>query len=186
MASFSLSPGNITPQSLPRLNLGNGNSSGSAGNSADQMREVLLGQIISNLVIKAVLSFDDPVTTEGGGVSSNPSQSGVSSNPPQSQPRPGNQTNGSAALTSQGGLSFGGGARLGDAGVGGVGLSAVGTTTINKDGYQTSGGITAGGISANAGVSLNSGGLTFTGGIQKAQVGQGIVGSKVGSKIVGP
>ncbi len=177
MASFSLSPGNITSQSLPRLDLGNGNSSGSAGNSADQMREVFLGQIISNLVIKAVLSFDDPVTTQGGG---------VSSNPPQSQPRPGDQISGSGALTSQGGLSFGGGVRLGGAGVGGSGLSAAGTTTVNRDGYQSSGGITVGGISANAGVSLNSGGLSFTGGIQKAQVGQGIVGSKVGPRIVGP
>jgi hypothetical protein len=166
MAFLSLNPsGNsISPQQSPELN------------------EVFLGQILSQIVVKAILSFDDPITTQGGGVSNNPPQSGggSSSNPPQSQPRPGNQTSGSGSLTKEGGLSFGGGFRLGGAGAP-LGVSGVGTTTINKDGYQTSGGLSLGGLSANAGVKLGGGGLSFSGGIQRAQVGQGIVGPYVGS-----
>lgn len=162
-----------------------------------QMNEVFLGQISSQIVFRAILSFDDPQTTQsgvssnpprvGGGISSSPSQlgGGVSGNPPQSQPRPGNQISGSGALTKEGGLSFGGGFRLGGAGAP-LGLSAVGTTTVNKEGYQTSGGISAGGLSLNAGVKLGSGGLSFSGGLQRARVGQGIVGSKVGPALVGP
>jgi len=146
------------------------------------LNEVFLGQILSQIVVKAILSFDDPITTQGGGVSGNPPQlgSGSSNNPPQSQPRPGNQMSGSGSLTKEGGLSFGGGFRVGGAGAP-LGVSGVGTTTINKDGYQTSGGLSLGGLSANAGVKLGSGGLSFSGGIQRAQVGQGIVGPYVGS-----
>ena len=162
-----------------------------------QMNEVFLGQILSQIVVRAILSFDDPKTTQsgvsnnppqiGGGVSNNPPQlgGGVSSNPPQARP-PANQVGGSANLTKEGGLSFGGGVRVAGGGTP-FGFSAVGMTTVNsKDGYQTSGGVSALGLSANAGIKLNSSGLQFTGGITRAQVGQGIVGSKVGPATVGP
>lgn len=147
-----------------------------------QLNEVFLGQILSQIVVKAILSFDEPVTTQGGGVSNNPPQLGgsSSSNPPQAQPRPGNQVSGSGALTKEGGLSFGGGFRLGGAGAP-LGVSGVGTTTVNKDGYQTSGGLTLGGISANAGIKIGSGGISLSGGLQRARVGQGIVGPYVGT-----
>lgn len=164
MASFALSPGNIG-------NSGQANSS--------QMNEVFLGQILSEIVVRAILSFDDPVASA--------SNSGQDPNAPSQQS--GNQVAGSSALTKEGGLSFGGGVRLGNAGTSsGIlgGISAAGTTTVNKDGYQTSGGISIGGLSLNAGAKLGSGGLSFSGGIQKAQVGQGLVGSKVGPAIVGP
>jgi hypothetical protein len=158
-----------------------------------QLNEVFLGQILSQIVVRAILSFDNPVSTQNPGASSTPPQVGgspsnnppqvggsPSNNPPQAQPRPGNQISGSGAITEEGGLSYGGGFRLGGAGAP-LGISGVGTTTINSQGYQTSGGISAAGISANAGVKLNSGGLSFSGGIQRAQVGQGIVGPYVGS-----
>lgn len=165
-------------------------------NSANQgeFREVDLGQISTAIAIKAALSFDDPVTTQSSGVSSappqlssgvskNPLASGVSSNPPQGRP-PANQVGGSANLTQQGGLSFGGGVRAMGGGAP-FGVSAVGTTTVNGSGYQTSGGISALGLSANAGIKVNGGGIQLSGGIRRAQVGQGIVGSKVGAR-VGP
>jgi len=155
---------------------GSNNSLTPAQNS--QMNEVFLGQIVSQIVVQAILSFDEPQSQ----VSNNPPQlgGGVSNNPPQNQPRPGNQLSASSSLTKEGGLSFGGGFRLGGAGAP-LGLSGVGTTTINKDGYQTSGGLSVGGLSANAGVKLNSKGLSFSGGVKKAQVGQGIVGPYVGT-----
>ena len=145
---------------------------------APQMNEVFLGQILSQIVVKAILSFDEPRSQ----VSNNPPQlgDGTSTNPPQAQPRPGNQVSGSGALTKEGGLSFGGGFRLGGAGAP-FGVSGVGATTVNKDGYQTSGGLTLGGISANAGIKIGSGGISLSGGFQKARVGQGIVGPYVGS-----
>jgi hypothetical protein len=155
------------------------------------MNEVFLGQILSQIVVRAILSFDDPQTTQsgvsnnpprlGGGVSNNPPQlsARTSNNPPQSQPRPGNQLSGSSSLTQKGGLSFGGGFRLGGAGAP-LGISGVGTTTINKGGYQTSGGLSVGGLSVNAGAKISTSGLTLSGGIQRARVGQGIVGPYVG------
>lgn len=163
-------------------------------NAANQgeFREVPLGQISTAIAIIALLSFDDPVTTQSSGVSSAPPQlssgvsqnppqrsSGVSSNPPQARP-PANQIGGSANLTKEGGLSFGGGFRAGGGGTP-FGASAVGTTTVNDKGYQTSGGVSAFGVSANAGIKVNSGGVQLSGGIRRAQVGQGIVGSKVGT-----
>lgn len=177
---------------------GFGSQNNSLGFSpSPQMNEVFLGQILSQIVVRAILSFDDPKTTQsgvsnnppqlGGSVSNSPPQlgGGVSNNPPQARP-PANQIGGSANLTQEGGLSFGGGVRVAGGGTP-FGFSAVGQTTINgREGYQTSGGISALGLSANAGVRLNSGGLQFSGGITRAQVGQGIVGSKVGSALVGP
>lgn len=193
MAFLSLNPAgfNTNSQFPVTGNFGSQNNSLTLPQNP-QMNEVFLGQILSQIVVRAILSFDDPQTTQsgvssnpprmGGGVSSNLPQlgGGVSSSPPQSQPRPGNQISGSGAFTKEGGLSYGGGIRLGGAGAP-LGLSAVGTTTINKDGYQTSGGISAAGLSLNAGVKLGSGGLSFSGGLQRARVGQGIVGPYVGT-----
>lgn len=203
MAFLSLSPGggfntnsgfNTNNQFPGTGNPGQNNSLTPPGNP--QMNEVFLGQLVSQVVIRAILSFDDPQTTQSGvsgnppqlsgGVSNNPPQlaSGVSNNPPQGGP-PANQLGSSANLTQEGGLSFGGGARFAGGGAP-FGVSAVGTTTVNKEGYQSNVGVSALGLSANAGVRLGGGGLTFSGGIQKAQVGQGIVGSKVGPRLVGP
>ena len=174
------------------------NPNAAAGALSDpQMREVFLGQIASAVIVKAILSFDDPRTSavsgnppqQSSGVSNAPPQqsSGVSNNPPQmsSSGAPNNQIGGDVNLTSQGGFSAGGGFRALGGGAP-FGLSAVGTTTLNSNGYQTSGGLSVGGLSANVGVKLNGGGLSFSGGVQRAQVGQGIVGSQVGPRIVGP
>jgi hypothetical protein len=194
----------------PGSYLGNGNlgqlansnlnaALGKGLNAANQgeFKEVPLGQISTAIAIKALLSFDDPVTTKssGGqnsqvsnsppqlssGVSQNPPQrsSSVSSNPPQARP-PANQVGSSGNLTKEGGLSFGGGVRLGGGGAP-FGASAVGSTTLNSKGYQTSGGLSVGGLSANAGLKINSSGVQLSGGIRRAQVGQGIVGPYVGT-----
>jgi len=164
-----------------------------------QMREVALGQIATAIIVKAVLSFDDPVTTQsqspGGGGSQNTGSSGVQNAPGYngsgslgsslSNRPPDNQTAGSANFTQQGGLSFGGGVRLAGGGAP-TGFSAAGSTTLNSSGYQTSGGFSALGFSANAGVKINQGGVQFSGNLGRAQVGQGLVGDKVGPRIVGP
>jgi len=162
------------------------------------LNEVFLGQIVQKVIVNATMNWGKPTTTQtSGGQPQQPQtnsqqQSQLQSRQQTQQPQlqqssssPANQIGGSSALTSEGGLSFGGGARLLGGGTP-FGISAVGTTTVNNDGYQTAGGISVGGISLNAGAKLGSGGLTFSGGIQRAQVGQGIVGSKVGPLIVGP
>jgi|GEM_PF-1919491 len=182
----------LNPDQLATSNLNAALGKGlNAANQGD-FREVPLGQISTAIAIKALLSFDDPVTTQTSGVSNAPPQlannvsrnppqlsSGVSSNPPQERP-PANQIGGSANLTKEGGLSFGGGVRALGGGTP-FGISAVGSTTVNQQGYQTSGGISALGISANAGLKIGGGGIQFSGGIRRAQVGQGIVGNKVGT-----
>jgi len=196
MAFLALNnPGSYLGAGFNADQLANSNLNAALGkglNAANQgeFREVPLGQISTAIAIKALLSFDDPITTQSSGdqnskVSNSPPQlsSGVSQNPPQARP-PANQVGGSGALTEKGGLSFGGGVRLGGGGAP-LGASAVGSTTLNNQGYQTSGGISLGGLSANAGLKVNSSGVQFSGGIQKANVGQGIVGSKVGPRIVG-
>jgi hypothetical protein len=175
----------FNPDQLANSNLNAALGKGLNAANQGEFREVPLGQISTAIAIKALLSFDDPVTTQSSGVSSGVSQnppqrsSGVSSNPPQARP-PANQIGGSANLTQEGGLSFGGGFRVGGGGTP-FGASAVGTTTVNDKGYQTSGGVSAFGVSANAGIKVNSGGVQLSGGIRRAQVGQGIVGSKVGT-----
>ena len=160
-----------------------------------QMREVFLGQLATAVIIKAVMSFDDPVTSQSQPQSqNNPTQNTSTSiqNSPNygggfsnSNSPPANQMMGGGNLTEQGGLSFGGGFRLGGGGAP-LGLSAAGTTTVNREGYQTSGGVSFGGLSANAGLKINSGGVQLSGGIRRAQVGQGLVGNKVGPQLVGP
>lgn len=184
--------GGFNPDQLASANLNAALSKGLNAANAGEFREIPLGQISTAIAIKALLSFDDPVTTQSlsvsnsppqlsGGVSNNPPQrsSGVSGNPPQARP-PNNQIGGSGNLTKEGGLSFGGGVRLGGGGAP-FGLSAVGTTTVNKQGgYQSSGGFSALGLSGNAAVKIGSGGVQISGGIRRAQVGQGIVGSRVG------
>jgi hypothetical protein len=181
----------FNPDQLANSNLNAALGKGvNAANTGD-FREVPLGQISTAIAIKALLSFDDPVTTQSSGVSNSPPQLSsnvsknppqlsnvVSKNPPQGRP-PANQIGGSSNLTKEGGLSFGGGVRLAGGGAP-FGLSAVGTTTINKQGYQTSGGLSAAGVSINGGVKIGGSGIQVTGGIRRAQVGQGIVGSKVG------
>jgi hypothetical protein len=187
--------GNFTPDQFANSNLNAALAKGvNAANQGD-FREVPLGQISTAIGIKALLTFDNPISQNSGGqtsqisnsppqlssnVSQNPPQrsSGVSSNPPQARP-PANQVGSSGALTKEGGLSFGGGVRLGGGGAP-FGASAVGSTTIGSQGYQTSGGFSVGGISANGGLKINSGGVQISGGIKRAQVGQGIVGSRVG------
>jgi len=190
--------GGFNPDQLANSNLNAALGKGLNAANNGEFREVPIGQISTAIAIKALLSFDDPITTQSssGGqgskvsnsppqatsnVSSNPPQrsSGVSSNPPSGRP-PDNQLGGSANLTREGGLSFGGGVRLGGGGAP-FGASAVGSTTLNSSGYQTSGGISFAGISANAGLRIGSGGVQLTGGFQRAQVGQGIVGSRVGT-----
>jgi hypothetical protein len=182
----------LNPDQLATSNLNTALGKGlNAANQGD-FREVPLGQISTAIAIKALLSFDDPVTTQSSGVSNAPPQlssglsqnppqrsSGVSQNPPQARP-PANQISGSGNLTREGGLSFGGGFRVGGGGAP-FGASAVGTTTLNSKGYQTSGGFSVGGLSANAGLKINSSGVQLSGGIQRAQVGQGIIGNKVGT-----
>jgi hypothetical protein len=183
----------FNPDQLASSNLNAALGKGLNAANQGEFREVPLGQISTAIAIKALLSFDDPVTTQSsgvsnappqlsGGVSQNPPQrsSGVSQNPPQGRP-PANQVGGSGNLTREGGLSFGGGFRVGGGGAP-FGASAVGTTTVNDKGYQTSGGFSVGGISGNAGLKINSSGIQFSGGLRRAQVGQGIVGSKVGSR----
>jgi len=185
----------LNPDQLANSNLNAALGKGLNAANEGQFREVPLGQISTAIGIKALLSFDDPVTQQSsgvsnappqlaGGVSRNPPQlaSGVSSNPPAANRPPANQLAGSSALTKEGGLSFGGGVRLAGGGTP-FGFSAVGSTTVNKQGgYQTSGGFSALGLSANAGVKIGGGGIQVTGGIQRATVGQGIVGSRVGGR----
>jgi len=183
--------GSSTPDQFANANLNAALAKGANAANQGEFREVPLGEISTAIAIKALLSFDDPVTTQSSGVSNAPAQlsnnvsrnppqlsNAVSKNPPQARP-PANQIGGSGNLTKEGGLSFGGGVRLAGGGTP-FGLSAVGTTTVNKQGYQTSGGFSAAGISVNGGVKIGGGGIQVTGGIRRAQVGQGIVGSKVG------
>ena len=183
--------GNSTPDQFANANLNAAVAKGVNAANQGEFREVPLGEISTAIAIKALLSFDDPITTQSSGVSNAPPQlannvsrnppqlsNAVSKNPPQSRP-PANQIGGSSNLTKEGGLSFGGGVRLAGGGAP-FGLSVVGTTTVNKQGYQTSGGFSAAGISVNGGVKIGGGGVQITGGIRRAQVGQGIVGSKVG------
>lgn len=186
--------GTSSPNQFANSNLNAALAKGANAANQGEFREVPLGEISTAIAIKALLSFDDPITTTqatkvsdappqlSSGVSRNPPQlsSGVSQNPPQGRP-PANQVGGSSALTKEGGLSFGGGVRLGGGGAP-FGASAVGSTTVNKQGYQTSGGFSAGGISVNGGVKIGGNGISISGGIQRAQVGQGIVGSKVGGR----
>jgi len=184
----------FNPDQLANSNLNAALGKGLNAVNQGEFREVPLGQISTAIAIKALLSFDDPITTQSSGVSNAPPQlsSGISQNPPQQSSRvssnppqgrpPDNQLGGSANLTKEGGLSFGGGFRVGGGGTP-FGASAVASTTVNNKGYQTNGGLSLLGISANAGIKVNSGGVQLSGGIRRAQVGQGIVGSRVGTGV---
>ncbi|MDF0553879.1 hypothetical protein [Kamptonema sp. UHCC 0994] len=140
-------------------------------------QEFSIGEIAQIITILATLRFDPPEILQG-------SSGGSGNNSGGSDPST-NKAQGSAALTKQGGLSMGGGVRVAGAGVN-TGFSTAATSTINGQGYQGSAGLSVAGVSANAKLNIGAGGLSFSGGVQQAQVGQGLVGSKVGPKIVGP
>lgn len=142
-------------------------------------QEFSIGILSQAITVIATLRFDPPEILGGSsGVSGNANISGGSD--PST-----NRAQGSVALTSQGGLSTGGGVRVAGAGVN-TGFSTAATGTINDQGYQGSAGLSVAGVSANAKLNIGAGGLSFSGGVQRAQAGQGLVGSTVGPKIVGP
>jgi hypothetical protein len=180
-----------------------GNTARDLNNELNEI-EYAIGTISRLITITSRLRFDPPQTdaqnNSGGSSGSGSSGSGSSGNPttnfqsnkdgfsgtaflggggmdPSAQ-----QARGSLANTTQGGVSVGGGIRVGSGGVN-TGFSSAGSQTIKDGRYDGSGGFTAFGQSANVKLSVGSGvpgGISLSGGIQRATVGQGIVGPYVG------